>query len=77
MEIFIIATKNCSHYPNMVKQLASLGYECDVKFVEENADLVAAHNIRNSPNLIINNKVAFRSQPSDDELQTALNAAKQ
>jgi len=76
MEIFIIATKNCSHYPNLVKQLAGFGHQCEVKFVEDNAELVAAHKIRSSPNLIIDNKVIFRSQPSDDQLQSALSEAK-
>ncbi len=54
MDIFIIATQGCSHCTNLKQELSDLGIDCEVKFAEENPELVEQYQIRHSPNLIVN-----------------------
>ena len=69
MDIFIIATQGCNHCTNLKHELSDLGVNCEVKFTEENPDLVEKYQIRHSPNLIVNGEVAFRRQPTEAELK--------
>ncbi len=69
MNVFIIATKGCSHCANLKHELADLGIECDVKFAEDNPELVEKFSIRHSPNLVVNEEVVFRRQPTEEELK--------
>lgn len=69
MDVFIIATQDCSHCTNLKHELSNLGVNCEVKFAEENPDLVEQYQIRHSPNLIVNGEVVFRRQPTEAELK--------
>lgn len=69
MNIFIIATQGCSHCTNLKHELSDLGINCEVKFAEENPELVEKYQIRHSPNLIVNGEVIFRRQPTEAELK--------
>lgn len=40
MDIFIIATHGCSHCTNLKYELSDLGVICEIKFAEENPELV-------------------------------------
>ena len=69
MDVIILATKACSHRPNLEKELESLHVSYRVCFVEDCADLVERLSIRHSPNLIVDDKVVFRNQPTELELR--------
>ncbi len=69
MEIYIIATKSCSHCMNLKHAVAGFGQQCEIRYAEDHPELVEHFNIRTSPNLVINNKVVFRHQPSEAELK--------
>ncbi len=69
MNVFILATKNCSHCKNFHKELDDLGIEHEVHFVEDKPDLVEKLSIRHSPNLIVDEVVVFRKQPTGQELK--------
>ncbi len=69
MNVFIIATKDCSHCTNLKHELYDLGIDCEVKFAEENPQLVEKYSIRHSPNLVVNDEVVFRRQPTEAELK--------
>lgn len=73
MNVKIIATKGCSHRPNLEKELQNLGVDYELIFVEEHPDVVQHFDIRHSPNLVIDDQVAFRRQPSVAELKGILN----
>jgi hypothetical protein len=64
----IIATKACTHRKNLEKELESLSITYRVCFVEECADLVKKFGIRHSPNLVVDDEVVFRKQPTEVEL---------
>ncbi|MEO6696920.1 MAG: thioredoxin family protein [Gammaproteobacteria bacterium] len=68
MDVMIIATKACTHRKNLEKELDCLRIPFRVCFVEDHADLVERFAIRHSPNLIVDNEVVFRRQPTEAEL---------
>jgi len=73
MNVMIIATKDCSHCINLLKELGELGVEYRLVFAEDEPELVQKFNIRHSPNLIVDDEVIFRRQPTVEELRECLN----
>lgn len=69
MNVKIIATKSCSHSPGLQRELSELGIPFEVLFVEEHPDVVGTYSIRHSPNLLVNDEIVFRGQPSVHELR--------
>jgi len=69
MDVFIIATKACQHCQNMSKELDALKINHRVVFAEDIPDLCQSLSIRHSPNLVVDNHVVFRRQPSEQELK--------
>jgi predicted thioredoxin/glutaredoxin len=69
MNVKIIATKNCSHYQSLQHELMDIGVSPEVLFVEEHPDLVATYSIRHSPNILVDEEVVFRGQPTPLELR--------
>ena len=69
MEVRIIATHTCSHRHNLEQELKSLGIIYEVLFVEDHPDIVQRYGIRHSPNLVVDDEVVFRRQPTEDELR--------
>ena len=69
MDVKIIATKNCSHRPNLEHELNLLGVDYELIYVEDAPEMAQKFNIRHSPNLVIDEEVVFRSQPTETELR--------
>lgn len=69
MSVKIIATKTCSHCPNLERELRDLGIRYEVVFVEEHPETITRYGIRHSPNLVVEEQVVFRGQPSEHELR--------
>ena len=69
MDVLIVATKSCTHRRDLEKELECLQIEYRVCFVEDCADLVRRFDIRHSPNLVVDDEVVFRKQPSEAELR--------
>ncbi len=76
MDVIIIATKNCTHRLNLEKELESLHIPYRVCFVEECPDLVKKFSLRHSPNLIVDDEVVFRDQPTEMELHAYFDTKK-
>ncbi len=72
MDVIIVATHQCSHYPNLSKELEALNVPHRVVFVEDDPELAQRMGIRHSPNLVIDGEVVFRGQPSESELRELL-----
>ena len=75
MNIKLVVTKTCSHCHNIEKELNDLGVVFEKKFVEDNGELVKKYNIRHSPNIIVDDEVVCRNQPTEGELKTLLGLA--
>ncbi len=68
MDVMIVATKACTHRKNLEKELDHLRIMYRTYFVEDRADLVEKFEIRHSPNLVVDDEVVFRKQPTEVEL---------
>jgi glutaredoxin len=69
MNVKIIATRTCSHRPNLEKELQHLGIPYELLFVEDNPDVAARYAIRQSPTLVVNERVVCHGQPTEHELR--------
>lgn len=69
MDIKIVATKNCSHCADLQHELRGIGISFELLYVENHPDFAQAHGIRHSPNLLVNDEVIFRGQPTPHELR--------
>ena len=69
MDVMIIATRTCSHRLNLERELSHLHVPYSVAFVEEQPALAEKFSIRHSPNLVVNDHVVFRGQPTEGELR--------
>ena len=73
IDVMIIATKDCSHYASPAKELDEPGVEFLVLFAEDEPELVRKYGIRHSPNLIMDDVVKFRRQPTEHEVRERQN----
>ncbi len=78
MKLLILATKNCNHRKILEQRLNALGVPYEVKYFEENPDLMETLQLQQSPNIIIDDQVVFKaapgqSLPSEGELARLLN----
>jgi hypothetical protein len=76
MNVLIIATKACAHRKNLEKELEYLHIPYRLCFVDDCADLVKKFGIQHSPNLIVDDEVVFRTQPTEVELRAYFDARK-
>jgi len=73
MNVMIIATRDCNHCKNLTKELNDLGIDHRVVYAEDAPELVDKYAIRHSPNLIVDDEVIFRRQPTEQELRACSN----
>ena len=73
MDVKIIATRSCSHSQGLQHELRDMGISFEVLIVEDHPDVVATHGIRHSPNILVNDEVVFRGQPTPLELHKIFN----
>ena len=69
MDVLIIATKACTHRVSLEQELDGMQIEHRVCFVEDCPDLVLRFGIRHSPNLVVDDDLVFRKQPTEVELR--------
>lgn len=76
MDVMIIATKACTHRLDLEKELECLRIPYRVCLAEDCPDLVQKFGIRHSPNLIVDDEVMFRKQPTEVELHAYFDTRK-
>ena len=69
MNVKVIATRDCSHRPNLERELSGLGIAYELVFVEDQPELVQFFNIRHSPNLVIDDELVIRGLPREMKLR--------
>ena len=69
MDVMIVATRACMHRRNLERELEHLRIPYRVCFVEECTDLVQKFGIHHSPNLVVDDEIVFRKQPTEVELR--------
>ena len=73
MDVLILATKGCSHCKNFSRELNDIGIDHRVLYCDDEPALSEKFGIRHSPNLIVNDEVIFRRQPTEGELKEYFN----
>ncbi len=73
MKVMVLATKGCSHCKNFSRELDDIGVEHQVLYCDDEPELVEKFAIRHSPNLVVNDEVVFRRQPTESELKQFFN----
>lgn len=68
MKVQSVATKACPRRPNLERELEDLGIPFELVLVEDQPELAERLNIRHSPNLVVDDRLVFRGQPSEAEL---------
>lgn len=69
MDVKVIATNLCSHRPNLERELQDLGIDYELVIAEEHPEVIEKYGVRHSPNLVVDDEVVFRGQPSEHELR--------
>ncbi len=72
MDVKIIATHGCTHRPNLERELRDLGIPYELVYVEEHPEVAERYRIRHSPNLVVDDEVVCRGQPSEGEIKALL-----
>lgn len=72
MKIKLLVTKSCNHRSNIEKELNEIGMPYEVVYAEDNPEEVIKYDIRHSPNIIVDDVVICRGQPSEGELKALL-----
>lgn len=75
MHLQIIATHSCSHCSALERELRELGYDYEVLYVEEHPDAVKLHDIRHSPNLVVDGTVVCRGPIEEGKLLALIESA--
>lgn len=73
MDVQLLVTKTDFCLPNLRREMKVVGVECHVDFIEDNPSLVEQNNIRHSPSIFVDSKLAFRHQPTVTELRAYFN----
>ena len=76
MDVLIIATKACTHRVSLEQELDCMQIEHRVWFVEDCPDLVHRFGLRHSPNLVVDDELVFRKQPTEVELHAYFDTKK-
>lgn len=50
-------------------ELKKLGIPCSVRYVEEDDEIVKTHNIKGSPNILVDGELIFRGTPDIVDLK--------
>lgn len=69
MNVKILATRQCSHRPNLERELQHLGIPYELIFVEDDPEAATRYAIRQSPTLVIDERVVCHGQPTEHELR--------
>ncbi|MBY4679132.1 hypothetical protein [Marinobacterium arenosum] len=69
MRVQLLVTKTDFSLPNLEKEFGDLGIRYEITYLENHPELIRAHNIRHSPNILVDDKLVFRHQPSEQELR--------
>ena len=76
MNITLLVTKTDYCLPNLECEFQNLGLNYHIEYIEDCPDIMARYKIRHSPNVFINGDLAFREQPSPQELRSYVESLK-
>jgi len=69
MDVMFLVTKTDFSVPNLENEFRNLGINYHIDYIENNPELVNAHQIKHSPNIFVDGELVFRDQPTPQELK--------
>nr|WP_067293558.1 hypothetical protein [Marinobacterium profundum] len=77
MRVQLLVTKTDFSVANIEREFRDLGVGYQVNYLEDHPELISRHNIRHSPNILIDGELVFRHQPTENELKAYFQQMKQ
>ncbi|ANG63094.1 hypothetical protein A8C75_11840 [Marinobacterium aestuarii] len=77
MRVQLLVTKTDFTVANIEREFRDLGIGYQVNYLEDHPELVSRHNLRHSPNILIDGELAFQHQPTETELKAYFQQLKQ
>jgi glutaredoxin len=69
MKVELAVTRTCMHCPILEKEFKRLGVPYSIRYIEDDVELQKKHNLRGSPNIIVDDELVFRGMPEISELK--------
>ncbi len=73
MIVEIAVTKTCHHCPLIEAELKKLGIPYSIRYMEDDVELQNKHNIKGSPNILVDGELVFRGMPAISDLRAYFN----
>ena len=74
MKVELLTTRECPHVLQLKRCLNEMGVKYTSKFSDENGEYFEKLNIRCSPTIMIDGKVAYRGMPTPRKLRSLMKA---
>ena len=68
MNIRIIATKTCSHRPELEKQLQEAELQYKLLYLEDHPELIETYKLKTSPLLVVDHKIVSVGMPEQNQI---------
>jgi predicted thioredoxin/glutaredoxin len=69
MNVELAVTRTCHHCPIIEAELKNFGVPYFIRYVEEDVELQKKHNIKGSPNILVDGELVFREMPAMSDLR--------
>lgn len=69
MDVQLLVTKNDFSTANIESEFRNIGVAYHIDYIENHPELVKSHQIRHSPNILVNGNMLFRFQPAPQQLR--------
>ena len=60
MNVLIAVTKPCHHCQILERELNAMDVDYEIKYLEDNPNIVEKFNLRSSPNVIVDDLLVFK-----------------
>ncbi len=74
MKVELLTTRECPHVMQLKRYLNEMGVKYSSKFSDENAEYFTKYDIRCSPTIMIDGKIAYRGMPTPRKLRDLMRA---
>ncbi len=71
-QLTVLATRQCSHRPNLERELRDLGVPFRTVFVEDEPEIARRLGVRGSPCIVVGDRLLCHGQPTEGELRALL-----
>ncbi len=70
MNVELAVSRSCQHCAILERELKKMGIPYAIRYVEDDAELQKKHQIKGSPNILVDGELVFRGMPSLSDLKS-------